>query len=42
MPDYLNLVMLVGAWRMSDREDFAVLWCVSRAIAESTIEERAL
>lgn len=40
MPDYLSLVMLAGAWRMSDGDDFAVLWCVSRAVAESTDEKQ--
>jgi hypothetical protein len=42
MPDYLGLVMLVGAWRMSDGDDFAALWCLSRAIAESSVEQRVL
>jgi len=40
LPDYLSLVMLASAWRLSDGDDFAVLWCVSRAVAESTDEKQ--
>jgi len=40
LSDYLSLVMLVGTWRMSDGDDFAALWSVSRAVAESTEKEK--
>jgi hypothetical protein len=34
VPDYLNLAMLIGAWRMSDGDDFAVLWCLTRSVTD--------